>query len=418
MRIVSLKAENVKRLRAVEITPTGDIVTISGRNGQGKSSVLDAIWFALGGKKAVEDTPELIRQGASKAEVTLDLGNITVRRNWTADNKTYLWVYAKDGRRYSNPQHVLDELVGRLSFNPLAFMQMGDKQQVATLLDLLKLPIDIAELDAERQKLYDQRTDVGRVEKQLEGQLAGMPEPLPDTPSEEISATDLLQQMNAALAITHANEEVMRDIATRTIQASEIADKIAEAENHLSALRQRLAYLNADLDLLTEKASILVDPDTKALAARIRSVESTNAAVRARQERAKVASRHAGAEASYKDLTQRIDEIDATKRKVIAEANMPVPGLGFDARGVTYNNLPLTQASSAEQLRVSMAMAMALNPQLRVIRIADGSLLDAGSLVIIATMAKDNDFQVWVEKVADAKDGTTGVYIEDGSVVE
>ena len=100
----------------------------------------------------------------------------------------------------------------------------------------------------------------------------------------------------------------------------------------------------------------------------------------------------------------------------LAAATMPVDGLGFDDHGVTFNGVPFGQASAAEQIRVSLAMAMALNPSLRVIRILDGSLLDADSMAAIAAMAKAGDYQVWVERVAD--DADTAVVIEDGSVAK
>ena len=75
--------------------------------------------------------------------------------------------------------------------------------------------------------------------------------------------------------------------------------------------------------------------------------------------------------------------------------------VGFTDEGVTYNGVPFSQASSAEQIRVSLAMAMALNPKLRVVRILDGSLLDADSMRQVAEMATAADYQVWVERVAD-----------------
>ena len=78
MKIVELQAENVKRLKAVEITPDGTMQVIGGRNAQGKSSVLDAIWLALGGGKASKETPLPIRDGEDKASVRLDLGDLVV----------------------------------------------------------------------------------------------------------------------------------------------------------------------------------------------------------------------------------------------------------------------------------------------------------------------------------------------------
>ena len=120
-------------------------------------------------------------------------------------------------------------------------------------------------------------------------------------------------------------------------------------------------------------------------------------------------------EEKAKALTAKIEEIDAEKQRQIGAAQFPLDGLGFGSNGVVeFNGLPLNQASSAEQLRVSMAMAMALNPKLKVIRVTDGSLLDSDSLKIIEEMANGGDFQVWLESVDET--GKVGVYIVDGQV--
>ena len=89
-------------------------------------------------------------------------------------------------------------------------------------------------------------------------------------------------------------------------------------------------------------------------------------------------------------------------------------GLGFDEDGVTYNGIPFAQASSAEQIRVSLAMAMALNPELKVLRIKDGSLLDGDAMEAIREQIVERDFQLWIERVGDADAGA--VIIEDGEV--
>ena len=64
-RIISLEAENIKRLKAVKIEPAGEnLVVVSGENAQGKTSVLDSIEMALAGTRSVPDRP--IREGKSK----------------------------------------------------------------------------------------------------------------------------------------------------------------------------------------------------------------------------------------------------------------------------------------------------------------------------------------------------------------
>src|SRR3989304_5788661 len=139
MKILKLTAENVKKLRAVEITPTGELVEITGRNGAGKSSVLDSLWWALAGTKHIQAVP--IRKGATKARIRLDLGELTVERRFSEKGPTPT-VENAEGARFTSPQGILDALLGALTFDPLAFVGQEPREQFETLRRLLPLPHD------------------------------------------------------------------------------------------------------------------------------------------------------------------------------------------------------------------------------------------------------------------------------------
>lgn len=394
MKIIRLTAENVKRLKAVEINPNGTVQVITGRNAQGKTSVLDAIWLALGGGTASRGTARPIRDGEDHASVTLDLGDLVVTRTWKGD-KTTLAVTSPDGARYSSPQSVLDALVGRLSFDPLEFTRLSAREQVAALLDLVELDIDPVALDAERRRLYDERTRVGQQGKAL-GEI---PAPTPDVPTEELSALDLIAEIRSA-------EDRNRSILAARSSVSSWMDRIADLQRELSRAEEALRAAES-----TASAELV---DTGALNESLSRIEETNRLVRANADLRAKAAEHDRLSGQYRQLTDQIEALDARKAEALARAKFPVDGLGFDEAGVTYRGVPFSQSSSAEQIRVSLAMAMSLNPKLRVIRILDGSLLDADNLALITEMAAAGDYQVWVERVADGSG--VGVVIEDGEV--
>lgn len=150
MKIIELNAENIKRLTAVEIHPDETVQIIGGNNGQGKSSVLDAIWLALGGGAAKKSTARPIRDGEKKAKVTLDLGDLKVTRTWTSNDKSVLKVESVNGAQFKSPQAMLDKLVGKFSFDPLAFTQLSAKEQRQQLINLVDLDVDVDTLDAEQ----------------------------------------------------------------------------------------------------------------------------------------------------------------------------------------------------------------------------------------------------------------------------
>lgn len=402
MKIISLRAENVKRLRAVEITPDGNTVVIAGRNGQGKSSVLDAIWMALAGAAGAKETTRPIRDGEEKASIELDLGDLRVARRWTAAGTT-LEVAARDGARYSSPQTVLDSLIGKLTFDPLAFAQMDPKGQRTSLLEVLDLEIDPDELARQRQTAYDQRTDVNRDDKRISAQLEGLPIVPEDTPDEEVSAAAIADELQSA-------EQSVRDREVLASGRVTAAARVPELEEQLKAAKTQLADIDAALDLKPEPA------DPEPIRARLATVDATNANVRAKRERARLTSEIEQLRERSQELTAEMENIDTIRADAIAAATMPLDGLSFDETGVLYQDIPFSQSSSAEQLRVSIAVAMALNPKIRIIRITDGSLLDSENLALIEQMADENDFQVWIERVDES--GSVGVVIEDGQVVE
>lgn len=159
VKIIQLNSENFKFIKAVEIKPDANFQIISGRNEQGKSSVLDSIWAAIEGRTALKDTDKPIRNGEEKAFITVDLGELIVTRKFTT-NGTTLEVKTKDGAKYSSPQKILDALVGKLSFDPLQFSYMDAKDQVKTLQELIGF--DPSELDNKYAEIFEQRTEVNR----------------------------------------------------------------------------------------------------------------------------------------------------------------------------------------------------------------------------------------------------------------
>lgn len=404
LRIHNLQAENYKRLVAVDISPSGDIVTIAGKNAQGKSSVLDSIYAALAGGDGKVDKP--IREGQDAATVRLDLGDLVVIRKWRKNDGGTLTVEAKDGARYSSPQTVLDDLVGRFAFDPLAFIHQKPKDQVATLLTTVDLPFDPDELERQRRGAYDARTEAGREVKRLEGQLSGYPETDPALPEQETAASTIIEQIEQARQQNTLAEQQGFRLRAR-------ANLVDEAEATLARARDALASARSALD--EAKAEIPFAPvEIAPLTAKLSTIEDENARIRKQAERARVDVELSEARATHEKHASRIATIEKQKADALAGVNFPIDGLSFDDDGVTLNGIPLSQASSAEQLRVSVALAMAANPSLRVLRILDGSLLDSDSMKIIADLAAERDYQVWVEVVDES--GKIGVVIEDGQV--
>lgn len=429
LRIVRLTAENVKKLRAVEIVPAGNVVQITGANGSGKSSVLDAIYYALAGAGAHPSRP--VRAGTERAVIKLDLGEITVIRRFTESGGTSLQVEASNGARFPSPQRLLDELLGALTFDPLDFSRMDPRRQLDQLRGLVKLDTDIDALDAANRTDYASRTDHNRQARALRAQAEAI-EVDPAAPATLVDLDALLEELQSAGEVNAEIERrrARRNDAERDVQA--IRDQANRERNQAGVLRLQIARLQQEaIDLesqaantdaradrllaqLATAAPLAAPTDLSGIRARIDQAKVTNTKVASRQRRAELEAQAAAEEAKSQALTDAMEKRTTERSEAIGRASMPVPGLSFGDGEVIYNGIPFAQASSAEQLRVSVAIAMAANPKLRVLRIKDGSLLDENGLRLIAEMAGDRDFQIWIEQVDTS--GLVGIVMEDGAV--
>ncbi len=370
MKIIHLEAQNVKRLHAVEIDPKGNLIVIGGKNAAGKTSVLDSIAMAIGGAKAMPLQP--IRRGATSAQIVLDLGDLIVTRRFTGTGPT-LVVTNKEGVKQTSPQAILDELTSRVTFDPIAFIRMGPNEQAETLRRLVG--IDFAALDAERGKAYNERTDTNRDAKNLELRISSMPH-YPEETGEETAVAEVLERLEVAQSVNNENAEQRKgiDIANGLLAQSEAS--VLELEAKLKEAKKLLQQRLADRDKLVNDCKSLVDVDEAPIRKELSEADDRNAKLRANEAR-RVESKSLFEKKQRADeLTAKLAQIDKKKADQIQRAKFPVEGLSFDEMGVLFKETPFAQASSAEQLRVSVAVGIAMNPKLKVLLIRDGSLLD------------------------------------------
>lgn len=432
MKIIKLVAENVKRLSVVEITPQGNLVEITGKNGQGKSSVLDAIWWALAGQSHIQSAP--IRKGATEARITLDLGEIIVRRTFKqrtskdADGNekpedgytTSIVVENADGSRFPSPQKMLDGLLDALALDPLAFVSMPPKDQFETLKRFVP-GVDFAAIERANAGDYEARTVANRRAKEARTLAAGivLPKDIPDA----IEEAAIIARLDDA---GKHNAEIVQRRARREQSAQEANGcRSSAAQSRSEASRLRKQADEADARALVDEATAtqieekltsappLPDHiDTMAIRAEIDTAKATNKIVSSAIERAAHENRATEQDAESKRLTAAMEKREAEKRKAIGSAKLPIPNAEFGDGHILMNGVPFDQASDAEKLRASVSIAMAMNPRLRVVRVRDGSLLDDDGLALLSKMADEADCQVWIERVDSS--GKIGFVLEDG----
>ena len=428
--ITQLTAENILRLEAVEIAfePTGGLTIIGGKNGAGKTSVLNAIAMALGGRKLCPEEPINRKSGATKASVKVTLDNgLVVERRFTPKGDYLHVAHGEDGPKVSSPQAVLDELVGALTFDPLAFARMSSEERSATLHGIVD--VDVSSFDTRHENLYETRRDVNRSLRDAEGALNDMPPVEGNVPEEEISISDLSQELERCQTHNTNVQKLADNVEAKERQLEVWRQQHAEAlvlveqrQRELAQAQERLATANDHIDQGKQeiaeavKASEGKQPvDTKPIRDQITQADEINRAVRAKKARAAQAAKVKALQKESDDLTANMETLQVKKQKALAEAKYPIDGLTLTPDGaVVYKNVPFEQAADSEKLRVSLAIGAALNPTLRFCGVRDGSLLDEQSLIEVAKMAKEADLRVLLERVGEGQE--CSVIIEEGRV--
>ena len=418
VKINKLELENVKRVRAVTLEPTErGLTVIGGRNGQGKTSVLDAIVWALGGDKYRPSNPS--RDGSVlPPEIRVELSNgLVVERK---GKSSALKVTDPSGARYG--QQLLDTFVEKLALNLPRFMQATDKEKAETLLNIIGVGEQLAEMDRQEKALYQERLALGRIADQKKAMAEGLPQ-YDDVPEDLVSAGELIRQQQEILARNGENARKRLRAETITNGRKVIEANIARVEDELIALNRRLTEYRQQLDeairdeeLATRDAKDLQDESTAELEANIAQVDAINAQVRANLERQKAIEDAHDYISQYNAMTEKIEAVRGERKALLDGAVLPLPGLGVEDGALTYNGQAWDCMSSSEQLRVATAIVRKLNPECGFVLMDKLEQMDPQTLMEFGTWLEGEGLQVIATRVSTGEE--CSIIIEDGVAVD
>lgn len=402
VKINELLIENVKRVKAVQFEPSADGLTIiGGRNGQGKTSVLDAIAWALGGNNYKPSVPE--RDGALvPPNLHLELSNgLIVERK--GKNST-LKVTDPNGNK--SGQQLLNEFVSTLALDLPKFINGSDKDKADSLLKILGIGDVLSQLDTKENQLYAQRTEVGRIADRKKKAADEMPM-YPNVPKEPVSATELIKEQQEILARNGENEQKRQNAARyeRMLAEAQIAFDEAKA-----------ALQKAEQDCLTARKSAedLHDESTAELEKNLAEIEGLNIKIRANSTKEAAEIEANNLQQEYDGLTEQIESVREERSKLLDSAELPLPGLSVKDGKLIYNNMPWDGMSGSDQLKVATAIVRKLNPQCGFVLMDKLEQMDLETLQEFGAWLKQEGLQVIATRVSTGDE--CSIIIEDGMV--
>lgn len=414
VKITSFEAENVKRVKAVALEPAADGLTvIGGRNGQGKTSVLDAIAWSLGGDRF--RPTEAKREGSAvdpHLKVQLSNGLVVERKGKGSSLK----VTDPEGRK--SGQQLLDGFVSRLALDLPRFMQANDAEKAKTLLDIIGVGDKLYELDESEKTLYNQRTGIGQMRDVKRGAAENMPAH-PEAPSEPVSAMELIERQQAILAKNGENQrkrqrraelESERDAAAADVESAE--EQVRLANERLAAAKSRLMGLVSECVEASKTAEQLQDESTAEIEEELSRIDEINAKVRENAARLAAQREADELDGQYKDLTERIEAVRAAKRELLEGADLPLEGLSVEGGLLVYNGRKWDCMSGSEQLMVATAIVRKTNPECGFVLVDKLEQMDAQTLAEFGSWAEAEGLQVIGTRVSTGDE--CSIVIEDG----
>jgi hypothetical protein len=405
MKIQSLSIRNFKGAKQVDIHAPDGVVEVAGKNGAGKSSVLDAIVAALAGARDIDPTP--LTQGATKGEITLDLGDLICIRRFNEKNQGSggtLTVQHSSGEKWK--QRDLNAIFGDFTFDPLKFSRMAAAEQVTTLQRLAGEDFckRLDAIDGATDIHAKERTEVNRDLKKM----GTVPDP---EQVEPVDTRQLMEQLQQAQDHNAAQQRRVDQIKDHEARQDAAFQKVEQLRNDLQIAEHQLAQIR-DEQTPAPEAPIDVAP----IQAQLAQAGETNAKAEAFQQAQAKRETWKALNARSLKLDRKVEDLREQRRQLARNCQLPVEGLAWTADGIALNGIAFDQISSSEQLRLSARIGMALSPTLQVMLIHDGALLDDDSFQELVAFAGEHGYQLWVETVGVKGHSDERLVIEDGQL--
>ena len=400
VKINQLEIENVKRIKAVLLTPTANGLTIiGGNNNQGKTSVLDTIAWALGGDRYRPSKPERVGSVIPpRIKLTLSNGLVVERTGKNSALKVTDPTGTKAG------QQLLNSFVEELALNLPKFMECSGKEKANTLLRIIGVGDKLAALEYQEKQLYNQRLTIGRIADQKAKFAKEMPfyGGVPDRP---VSALELIQRQQAILAQNGENQR-------KRARAAQLAQKVEELTHKMELLTTELEAARADLAIAQTSAEDLHDESTAQIEQDLREIEQINIKVRANLDREKAEEEAEAYANQYNSMTEELEQTRKAKMELLNGAQLPLEGLSVEDGELTYHGAKWDAMSGSDQLRVSTAIVRALNPNCGFVLLDKLEQMDLNTLEHFGIWLEEQGLQAIATRVSTGEE--CSVIIEDG----
>ena len=411
VKINSLELENVKRVKAVKLEPTASGLTVvGGKNNQGKTSVLDAIAWALGGAKYKPSQAQ--REGSlvePQLHIELSNGMIVERLGKNGTLKV------TDPSGQKGNQSLLDGFISQFALDLPKFMEADKNTKAKILLQIIGVGDQLSVFDKQESELYNRRTEIGRIADQKKKYADEMVQ-WDGVPEEIVSAAELIQQQQEILARNGRNQELRNQVNNLEAQKTLLEQRIEEAQKVLNTMHEQFAELMEKLSIANTNAKDLQDESTAELEESIANIDSTNAKVRDNLNKQRAQEEADEYKRQYGDLTTQIEDIRKVRMELLNGVEMPLKDLSVQDGELIYKGQKWDNMSGSDQLKVATAIVRKTNPQCGFVLLDKLEQMDIDTMNEFGKWLQDNNLQAIATRVSTGDE--CSIFIEDGYSVD
>ena len=411
VKINQLELENVKRIKVVKVEPTPNGLTIiGGRNGQGKTSVLDAIAWALGGDNFKPSRPQN-DQSVIPPHLKIELNNgIVVERK---GKNSALKVTDTTGKKAG--QTLLDSFIEKLALNLPKFMASSDKEKANILLQIIGVGPQLMELERQEKEAYQDRLMAGRIADQKK-KYAKEQIHYDNVPEQLVSPQELINQQQAILAKNGENARKRENVSNFEYLVKVLTDEVANLQKRLNDKQAELNTAVENLAIAKTDAMDLVDQSTEELENNLRDIEELNRKVRANLDKQKAEEDAHQAELEWENKDAILNKVRQDKLDLLKGANLPLEGLSIEDSVLIYKGQKWDNMSSSERLIVATSIVRCLNPECGFVLVDKLEQMDVDTLKEFGQWAEKEGLQIIGTRVSTGEE--CSIIIEDGYVKE
>lgn len=421
MKIQKINIRSVLGIEDFELFP-GRINKISGKNGRGKTSTIEAIKVALGGG----NDAELIHNGSDEGEIVIIFdNNVHLKRRIRGPKRGVVELHDSEGRPIQAPQQELNRLYDAISVNPIEFINVKDKERVELLLEALPVELNLNEVlslivsDAELMGIsVEERSDLQDIyDRDYTNALEFIDDIIKELSDER---KYIKRSLDEAKATIRPLSESIVELDVDEVETKKEIDKInSNLEGASKQFEDKVSQIDTKFHEEVEKLRTAMEVERRELRERYdnyktnennkkiqlqTNLDSVAGLLKTKEELERQKNKAAELEVEWQSNQDSIASLRDYKTTLLE--SIPIDGLELNDGVISRNGVSYSKLNKAQQLEIAIEVAKLRTKDIGIICVDGIEILDSESQEILFKKFEESGLQFFLTEVTEDEELT------------